>query len=746
MSQQPLTAEDAGVRFEPIVCQPMTRRPGHVELTIDGVPVTAPAGTSILDAARLNGIKIPVLCYQANERPVGVCRMCCVDAGEKTLSAACVKPVEQGMVVQTDSRKVKQARGILLELLLSEHPSPCARQRKTGDCELEALAAAEGLLESRFANRASPRAVDDSSGVISVDHNACILCDRCVRACNEVRHNNVIGRQGKGHLVGIAFDLNDPMGSSSCISCGECLVSCPTGALTNKSVVETVLSAGESVDVQFLKQLPYFEEVSGTFLELNRNSVVVRRYQPGETICHQGEYGSTAFFVLEGQAEIFLESNAGGDHSSVPVKSGLFQKIRSLWSQPAAEPAWRPALIAIDASIDLPMNSRSAELGPGDLFGELSCTHNYPRSATVRAITEVVVLEMLRNVLEMMVQRTDGMRALLDSNYRNQALKEHLRGTRLFNTASEEFLDTLAERAELTRIRKGEVVCRQGTVADSLYLIRAGFVKVTENRPEGEVVLAYLGRGEFFGEVGLLGGGFRTATVTALETTDLVRVSDHDFDEAVQWYAEDWRNMQAVAEEIREQNRRQLTRLKPAAKIDIPLKDFLKQGLMEANSVLLLDLEKCTRCDNCVRACADAHDGVTRLVRDGLRFENYLVATSCRQCRDPLCMIGCPVGSIRRRNSLEVVIEDWCIGCGLCAENCPYGSISMQPVAPVASELQLFPGRSVARRKATSCDLCHGLAEPSCVYACPHDAAHRVDAAQYFGHLAARAVPDSTVI
>ena len=107
---------------------------------------------------------------------------------------------------------------------------------------------------------------------------------------------------------------------------------------------------------------------------------------------------------------------------------------------------------------------------------------------------------------------------------------------------------------------------------------------------------------------------------------------------------------------------------------------------MEAQSLLVLDLDKCTRCDNCVRACADAHDGVTRLVREGLRFDKYLMATSCRQCRDPLCMVGCPVGSIRRRNSLEVIIEDWCIGCGLCANNCPYGNINLHPFAVEADD------------------------------------------------------------
>ena len=116
---------------------------------------------------------------------------------------------------------------------------------------------------------------------------------------------------------------------------------------------------------------------------------------------------------------------------------------------------------------------------------------------------------------------------------------------------------------------------------------------------------------------------------------------------------------------------------------------------MEAQSLLVLDLDKCTRCDNCVRACADAHDGVTRLVREGLRFDKYLIATSCRQCRDPLCMVGCPVGSIRRRNSLEVIIEDWCIGCGLCAKNCPYGNINLHPFAVEADDPE-DPGRKRA--------------------------------------------------
>ena len=113
----------------------------------------------------------------------------------------------------------------------------------------------------------------------------------------------------------------------------------------------------------------------------------------------------------------------------------------------------------------------------------------------------------------------------------------------------------------------------------------------------------------------------------------------------------------------------------------LPSPSFLEQELMQGQNLLLLDLNKCTRCDECVKACVATHDdGVTRLVRDGLRFENFLVATSCRACMDPLCMTRCPVGSIRRKDTLDIVIEDWCIGCGNCAIDCPYGNINVVEV------------------------------------------------------------------
>src|SRR5205085_1702965 len=138
----------------------------RLELTIDGLKVSVEPGTTIFDAARVNGIAIPTLCHQQNETPVGVCRVCVVEAGGRVLSAACVRPVESGMVVKTDSGRVAQTRSTLIELLMADHPSPCARQRQSADCELESLARVYGVDQPRFAKRVSPRGQDNSSFAI----------------------------------------------------------------------------------------------------------------------------------------------------------------------------------------------------------------------------------------------------------------------------------------------------------------------------------------------------------------------------------------------------------------------------------------------------------------------------------------------------------------------------------------------------------------------------------------------------
>jgi CRP-like cAMP-binding protein/Fe-S-cluster-containing dehydrogenase component len=713
--------------------------PGLVDLVIDGRPVRVPAGTSVFDAARMNGIAIPTLCHLQNETPVGVCRLCVVDTKARVLAASCVRPCDPGMEVSTNSDKVLAARKTVLELLMSDHPSPCARQQHSGDCELETLAHAAGVTQPRFAKRSVARGHDDSSLAIAVDHDACILCDRCIRGCDEIKNNFVLGRMGKGYAAGIAFDLNSPMGDSTCISCGECMVSCPTGALTNRGAAGTAIaktSDAQVFDAEELLQIPVFKSVSGTFLELNRGAIVKRRFRKGEFICKEGEFGSTAFYILDGKAQVSISTPIAHVKTDGGAK-GFFKKLTSSLvsrSEDQRDEERRDRTIPIDASVDLNYGSPVAELGPGDLFGEMTCMNFYPRSATVRAESDVVAYEMLRNVLDIML-KNKTFRAQIDAHYRRRALENHLRGVPMFADLAPDFIEHLKESVELQRFAPGQIIARQGDPADCFYLVRIGFVKISENYPGGELVLAYLSRGDYFGEIGLLGGGVRTATCTALDHVEVVRISGDDFRQMIERFPTVRAGLAAVAEERQLANQQRMQMLH-----SVPIDQFLSQGLMEAQSLLVLDLQNCTRCDACVNACADAHDGVTRLVREGLRFDQYLVATSCRQCRDPLCMVGCPVGSIRRRNSLEVIIEDWCIGCGLCARNCPYGNINLHPFEVIVEDPE-HAGRKKAaiKQKATSCDLCTHLKEPSCVYACPHDAAHRVDPKTFFADMIGQA-------
>lgn len=222
-----------------------------VELTIDGKQIAVPAGTTIWEAARDQGIEIPVLCHSDRMVPVGVCRMCVVDVGARTLAPSCMRECEAGMEVVTDSGKVQQHRNMLTTLLLSDYEETEAPAEsvlpkanlltelgteyglidEAGTATDETLSLFRSFHETEDAHQ---KPHDPSSPVIFVDHQACIMCDRCVRACDEIQSNDVISRTGKGYSARISFDLNNPMGESSCVSCGECAASCPTDALTHK--------------------------------------------------------------------------------------------------------------------------------------------------------------------------------------------------------------------------------------------------------------------------------------------------------------------------------------------------------------------------------------------------------------------------------------------------------------------------------------------------------------------------------
>src|SRR5262249_13513210 len=373
-------------------------------------------------------------------------------------------------------------------------------QQHTGDCELERLARAYEAKETRYPRRDVARGKDESSLTILVDHAACILCDRCVRACSDLRQNFVIARQGKGYGAGIAFDMDDPMGSSTCVSCGECMVSCPTGALTNKGAVGQKLEWGLSCETQELLRLPVFQGVSGTFLELNRGSVMMRRVKQGEILFREGDYGSTAFYILEGKVDVFISSpraHVNTERGARALLNTLKNKLVGRQEHSRADENMARTHISIDAPVELAYDDPVAQMGPGELFGEMTCMSFYPRSATARAAPDCVLLEMLRNVLDVL-QKNKTFRTKLENDYRQRALETHLRTLPIFASLTTEFIDDLRHRVELVRYAPGEIIFHQGDVADAFYLVRIGFVKVSENHPGGELVLAYLSKGNYF--------------------------------------------------------------------------------------------------------------------------------------------------------------------------------------------------------------------------------------------------------
>ncbi len=225
-----------------------------IRLTVDGREVEVPAGTTMWEAARAAGVEIPVLCHDPRLPPVGVCRVCLVDVGEKKLAASCVREASDGMTVTTRNEKIDACRKGLAELLLSDYPADSESGSKTHGDELLALAAEYGVEwpparangDRTTAVAGIPagngRPIDQSSPVIRVDHQSCILCDRCIRACDDVQVNGVIGRTGKGYTTRIGFDLDDPMGVSTCVSCGECEKVCPTGALSLVQLVDHLMT------------------------------------------------------------------------------------------------------------------------------------------------------------------------------------------------------------------------------------------------------------------------------------------------------------------------------------------------------------------------------------------------------------------------------------------------------------------------------------------------------------------------
>lgn len=222
-------------------------------LTVDDRMVTGAEGESVFDVAWNNGVQIPRLCHLGGLSDVGACRLCLVEIeGEGKLAASCLTPVREGMVVRTESERLRRHRKLIVELLLAERNHQCAVCVQNGACELQDLAERLEIDHVRLRYQFPKLAVDTSHDRFGIDHNRCVLCTRCVRVCDEVEGAHTWDVGGRGTASTIVADLGEPWGQSqTCTSCGKCVQVCPTGALFEKGN-----SVGESrKDRRFLKYI-----------------------------------------------------------------------------------------------------------------------------------------------------------------------------------------------------------------------------------------------------------------------------------------------------------------------------------------------------------------------------------------------------------------------------------------------------------------------------------------------------------
>ncbi len=387
-------------------------------------------------------------------------------------------------------------------------------------------------------------------------------------------------------------------------------------------------------------------------------------------------------------------------------------------------------------------------IAQGEIVGEVGLISGRRRGATVRAAEPVIAIELSRTAaLKLMATVPAAGRAIERVSIERQLLQMFGSGL------TREDVAEVVDLAEVRTVRAGEVVLAEGDAGTDIFVIRRGSMIVEKAIGGRPVFLSYLPAGSYVGEMALLDGGLRVATVKAAIRSEVIRLPGEAFARLLERKPDLRRKALADMAARRDINafvEGRKASFSGAVDMYSQTAQFLvDNGLGEATDVLLIDETLCVGCDNCEKACADSHDGLSRLDREaGRTYAHLHVPTSCRHCEHPHCMADCPPNAIKRGPDGEVFIDDTCIGCGNCQRNCPYGVIRMDSVPPPKPPLLAWlafgfgpgPGEpdkawrkraagsaAPAPKKAIKCDMCTGIeGGPACVRACPTGAAIRV--------------------
>jgi Fe-S-cluster-containing dehydrogenase component/CRP-like cAMP-binding protein len=517
-------------------------------------------------------------------------------------------------------------------------------------------------------------------------------------------------------------------------------------------------------------------------LEIIRHDARVSRYEQGDIIVREGDYGSHAFVVLRGQVRILLTAiELSPLERERTRKQSWWQALRSSltpWPIPEVRQVAqggsassslsirqvdeRPRIFIQDATAVL-QGCESEPLGPGEIFGEVAAMTRSSSNYTVVADGPVVLLEIRWQGLRLL-RRDPHFQEQLDRRYREANLTVHLRETPWFRFVPPEHLSELAKATQLQsygdmewyadyrqartldiqqRIEAEPLILQEGTPANWLVLIRSGFARVSYQHGYGHRTSSYLGRGQCYGLAelvhnagpGLIENQFLPyqESLRGIGFVDVLKIPQRVFvQHALPFIREEELPrldrprydsagpMVGISERTQEEDT-----LSPSL-----LEFLVDHRLMNGRQAMVIDTERCTRCDDCVQACARTHQGNPRFVRRGPQFDRYQFAQACMHCADPVCMIGCPTGAIGRDRETGVIAinPQTCIGCKVCAESCPYDNIVMVSIHDQRGRKLVDRESRLPILQATKCDLCsHLTSGPACQNACPHEALIRID-------------------